>query len=204
MRSIIRTLMIALIASVSVGCAVKKGTINSYVEPTYQQGSIKKVAVFSIRNASVAPSQARDINVRLIKAIVDKNSDVAIVSPANALKAINEAGLASKWADFVEDYYTSGIANKEILTEISRALEVDAIMQGQLVNVQQRDGDGWVTTGSTRVTVSFSIVQASTAKEIWSAAADGVSIRAADLDAPPIAEAIDLALDKVIQNIPSL
>lgn len=191
------------LASVS-SCAVNRGTINSYVEPTYLQGSIKRLAVLAIRNAGRAPSEARDINVKIIQAISAKNAGVEIVSPAAALRAINEAGLANKWADFIEDYYTSGIANKAILVEISKALNVDAIMQGQLVHVFQQDGNGWDTTGTTRITVSFSIIEVSTAKPVWEASSDGVKINAAGMVAPPVADAIGLAIEKIAANLPLL
>ena len=151
-----------------------------------------------------APSEARDINVKIIQAISAKNAGVEIVSPAAALRAINEAGLANKWADFIEDYYTSGIANKAILVEISKALNVDAIMQGQLVHVFQQDVNGWDTTGTTRITVSFSIIEVSTAKPVWEASSDGVKINAAGMVAPPVADAIGLAIEKIAANLPLL
>lgn len=200
-----RLLLIAFLSVAVASCAVNRGTINSYVEPTYQQGSIKKIAVFSIRNAGRAPAEARDINVKIAQAIVAKNPSVEIVSPAAALKIINDAGLADKWADFVEDYYTSGIANKVILKEIAKSLNVDAVMQGQLVNVWQQDGNGWDQKGTTRITVSFSIVEATSAKQIWEASADGIKGNATEFGpAPPIADAIKLAIDKIVENIPLL
>ncbi len=187
------------------GCAISKGTINSYVDPTYSHGAVKKLAVFSIRNARFAPSEARQINRQIIQSLIDKNPDLVIVSPSEALRMINENKLASKWADFVEDYYTSGIANKEILAEISKALEVDGVLQGQLENVRQVDGDGWAIKGNTRVTVSFSIVEANTAKTVWEATSDGIKGTAtASGPAPPIAEALALAIEKISTNMPML
>lgn len=189
----------------SASCAVSKGAITSYVEPTYQAGSIKRLAILSIRNASRAPAEARAINVKVTQAIVAKNPSIEVVSPAAALEAINGAGLAKDWADYLNDYYTSGIANRVILERIAKALSVDAIMQGQLVNVHQEDGNGWSKLGVTRVTVSYSIVEVATAKQIWEATADGIKTTSTEFEAaPPIAEAIQIAIDKILQNIPNL
>jgi len=186
-------------------CGISRGTINSYVEPTYEQGAIKRLALFPIRNAGRAPSEARDINVKIAQAISTKNPGVDIVAPAASVRTINDAGLADKWANFVEDYYTSGIANKVILKDIATALNVDGILQGQLVNVWQQDGDGWARKGQTRITVSFSIVETATGKQVWEASADGIKGNATELgSAPAIAEAIELAIAKIVENIPAL
>lgn len=187
------------------GCAVNKGTINSYVEPTYSSGSIESVAVFSIRNARFAPSEARTINRKIITALTSKNPNLQIVPPSEALRKINESDLAEEWANFVEDYYTSGIANKRILDKVANILGVDAVMQGQLLDVNQRDSAFGYSKAQSRITMSFSIIETETAKPIWEASADGIKGSATTLsEAPPLIEAINLAVDKIVENVPRL
>lgn len=187
------------------GCAVSKGTINSFVEPTYQTGAIKSVAVFSIRNARFAPSEARTVNRKIIQALSKKNPGIKIVSPSEALRKINESDLAENWADFVEDYYTSGIANQNILQKVSTVLGVDAVMQGQMLTVNQRDSAAGYLKAQSRVTMSFSIIETKTAKPIWEASADGIKGSATTMsEAPPLIEAINLAVNKVVENVPKL
>lgn len=187
------------------GCAVNKGTINSYIEPTYKNGEIKSVAVFSIRNARFAPSEARTVNRKIIQALSAKNPNVRIVSPSEALRKINDSDLAEEWADFVEDYYTSGIANQKILQKVSSVLNVDAVMQGQLLTVSQSDGAFGYTKAQSRITLSFSIIETKTAKPIWEASADGIKGSYTTVaEAPPLIEAINLAVDKIVDNVPNL
>lgn len=186
------------------GCSISKGTINSYIEPTYSQGSIKRLAVFSVRNARFAPSEARQINKQIIRALVAKNPNLKIVSPSEALRKINDNDLAHKWAEFVEDYYTSGIANKSILADVSKSLNVDGVLQGQLLSVRQVDGDNWAIKGHTRITISFSIVETHTAKTVWEATSDGIRGNATSNPAPPIADALALAIEKITANMPLL
>ena len=200
--NILKLILLSIFVS---GCAIGKGTINSFVEPTYEIGSIQKVAVFSIRNAGFAPSQARQINKQIIQSLVAKNPEIEIVSPSEALRKINESNLAEKWADFVEDYYTSGIANKSILTSVNKLLGVDAVLQGQLLNVYQVDGDCWIRKGKTIITISFSVIENETAKTVWEASADGIKGSASACGiAPPISDALALAIAKVSENMPLL
>lgn len=172
--------VLALVGLVFIGCAVKKGTINSYIEPTYNRGAIKTIAMFPVRNAKFAPSEVRQLNKELIQTMKKKNPSIEIVSPSKAQRLINESGLAREWANFIEDYYTSGIPDSVALKNISKALKVDAVFQGQLLNIRQNDGDGWTRKGQTRITVSFSIVETETAKIVWEATADGISITATE------------------------
>jgi len=191
------------------GCALNQGTAKSYVDNTYQVGSIKRLALFPIRNASRAPSEARSINVRLAQAIAKKNPDLELVSPARSLELINDAGLADKWADFVEDYYTSGIANQKILAKVGEALQVDAVLQADIVSIYQSDGSGG-RKGISRVTVVMSIIEASSGRRVWEITADGVKedIRlfydVVGSPAPPIEEVIELAVVKILGMMPRL
>ena len=159
-------LVMAFIVLLITGCAINKGTVNSYVEPTYERGSIKTVAVFPIRNARLSPSEARRINKLVIQGLLRRNPDVKIVSPSESLRKINDSNLAEEWASFIEDYFTSGIPNKQILTKVAKHLSVDAVMQGNILNVYQVDGDGWKVRAQARITVELSMVETKTAKTI--------------------------------------
>ena len=195
------------VAVIFTGCVIKKGTINSYVEPTYDRGNIKTIAMFPMRNAKFAPSEARQLNKQLSQEMQKKNPNIRIVPPSKALRMINDSGLASEWADFVEDYYTSGIADKIVLAKFSKALKVDAIFQGQLEKIIQRDSGGFGTTvkGLTRITLSFSIVETKTAKTIWEATVNGIYGTASNYEeAPSIKDTIDLAMKKLKENMPWL
>jgi hypothetical protein len=147
---------------------------------------------------------SRQINNRIINSITSKNPEITFTSPSASLRKINDSGLASEWNDFVEDYYNSGIVNNKILYKISNSLGVDAVLLGQLISVYQSDGNGWDTTGTTIVTVIYSILEVSTAMTIWEVTADGIVKREMDIPAPPISEAIDLAIEKITQNVPRL
>ncbi len=200
-----------------IGCtAMNTGEINSYVEVSYNPGSIKQVAIFSIRDVHFGPyeslqlnnriinSMSGQINNRIINSITSKNPEITITSPSASLRKTNDSVLASEWNDFVEDYYDSGIVNKKILYKISNSLGVDAVLLGQLISVYQSDGNGWDTTGTTIVTVIYSMLEVSTAMTIWEVTADGFVKREIDIAAPPISEAINLAIEKITHNVPRL
>jgi hypothetical protein len=189
-------------------CSTNRASIDSYVDPTYSKGGIKSIAVFPIRNARLSPSQAILINKKLIQGIIKVNPNIEIISPSKAQRIINESEIASEWSDFIEDFYTSGIADKVILQKFSKLLKADAIFQGNISRITQVDGSARFPA-TTRVDIQFSILEVSTAKTTWSVTSNGFRAETASfgqfvVPAPPTSEAIKLSLDKVLGDIPRL
>ena len=187
-----------------VGCATHTATINSYVDPTYRSGQIQSIAIFPIRNARMAPGEAQQINRRVSVFINRRDPEIRLVSAVEAVNRLNENGLASAWAVFLDNYVSSGVPDVNVLAQIGEAVGADAIIQGEILNVFQQDGaDG--QKGVTRVTVRFTMLDCQNGKMAWEATSDGrreTAIAGEMFHAPPIIEAIYLAVDKVLETLP--
>ena len=184
-------------------CATNKGTINSYTDPTFGSENIATVAIFPIRNTKAAPSEARQINRKLAVALQSVNPDVSFVNEVEAVAALDKAGLGQTWADFVTGYSVSGIPDVRKLKSVSEAIDTDTILQGEMVSVVQEDGSYGMNAGTTRVTVRYTLMDTDDGKLLWEASADGIRKTATTLgDAPPVIEAVNLAVDKIIENLP--
>jgi len=203
------TLFVAVCSMIGMmtGCAVKDARIDSFVEPTYQVGDIKSVAIFPVQNASIAPNAANKINISIVRAMQTKSPNVELISPAEASRRINDAGIVSQWRMFIEDFSTAGLVNKRYLEAIAKALGTDAVMQGFIGRISQKDGmrpgDG---IGITRVSVSYAIIDLRNAKIIWQSNATG-RYQTGSFGfhvAPEVSETIDVALKKLTDNMPSL
>jgi hypothetical protein len=190
-----------LAALVISGCATSKATIDSYVDPNFSTGSVKNIAVFPLRNARLAPSEALQLNRDITQAINRKNPAIQITGAAEAIEILNEKGLAEQWTKFLENYVTSGIPNAAILRDVGAALEVDSILQGELINVVQSDGDGW-SRAVTRVTVHYAMMDVAGNKTAWDATSDGIVNGNYYESAAPIIEAVRLAQNKILEALP--
>ena len=196
--------VIVILGLIAIGCATSKGTVDSFTQASYQPGSIDKIAIPNLRNANAAPSQARQVTRRVTRAITRKNPDVDIVTPNRFNGFLSDNDLVGKYANFIEDYNTSGIANRAF-TEHLKTAGIDGILIGMISRVKQQDGTYGGNRGNTRVTLTFAIVDTTNNSVMWSASADGVKNTATTLeDAPPIAQAIKAAVDKIEPNLPTL
>ena len=133
-----------------------------------------------------------------------QNPEIELVSSVTAVARLNEHQLASDWAIFLDNYVSSGVPDASLLGEIGAAIGVDAIIQGEILNVFQQDGaEG--QKGITRVTVRFTMLDVNNGKLAWEATSDGRRETALGGDmfhAPPIIEAIELAVDKLLSTLP--
>ena len=188
-----------------VGCATHKATINAYTDPSFSRGEVRSIAIFPIRNTRAAPSESQVINRQVTQALHAKDPNLRIVGPTEAVEQLNNAGLADDWADFLERYVMSGVPDAASLAKIGNALQCDAVMQGEVLNVFQEDGQWGRNKGQTRVTVRYTILDTRKGKLLWEASSDGIRKTAlATSGAPPIIEAVSLAVEKILQNLPVL
>jgi hypothetical protein len=186
------------------GCATHTATINSYVDPTYRSGQFQSIAVFPIRNTRMAPSEAQQINRRVSVFINRRDPEIRLVSSVEAVNRLNESGLANAWAVFLENYVSSGVPDANVLAQIGAAVGADAIIQGEILDVFQQDGAD-EQKAITRVTVRFTMLDCQGGKMVWEATSDGrreTAIAGNMFHAPPIIEAIHLAVDKVLESLP--
>jgi len=207
MKNYIKMLFLGIIFLTFTSCSATKSSINSYIEPTYTKGEIKSIAILPIKNARFSPSEARSLNRNLIQIMSNKNPTIEIIAPSKAIRLISESDISKEWANFLDDYYTSGLLNKKTLTKISNILKVDAIFQGELMNVTQKDGGGYGSSvkGKSMVSMSFSIIDCKKSNILWEAKVSGTKGNIDVVsDAPPISEAIDMAMSKVKENMPIL
>jgi hypothetical protein len=174
-----------------------------YVDPTFKMDNIESIAIFPIRNARVALNESNQINRKIAMSINNSQSNIRVLGPVETINILNENDLAEYWADFLDNYIMSGIPDQKRVKAIGDALEVDAFIQGEILDIQQKDGVFGYYAGKTRVTVRYTMIDTGDAKVLWEATSDGISSTATTLEsAPPIISAIEVAVDKIISNLP--
>jgi hypothetical protein len=187
----------------ALSCATHSASLNAYSDPGFHSRSITSLAVFPVRNARLSPGEAQEVNRRISAGIVSKNPSIKLLSAAEATRLLNEKSLASDWARFLDNYSTSGVPDSQALQKFGAALSVQAILQAEMVNVVQEDGAYGRRPGRTRVTVRATMLSLTDGKLLWEATSDGLRETATTVEkAPPIAEAISLAIDKLLSSLP--
>ncbi len=136
--------------------------------------------------------------------IANKNPQLTLVSANSFNNLLNDLGIVDDYSDFIEDYVTSGIANREFLEQLKNK-NIDALMISELSNAYQQDGAYGRNLGETRITLTFTVIDTNTNDIIWTASADGIKGTSTTLGtAPALIEAINLAVEKIQESVPIL
>jgi len=180
------------------GC--QNASLESYVDPSYSAKEIRRVAVLPMTNASITPGQAQELSRAFAQGLNRSNPAVEIIGAGEAIDRINAANMADEWATFLRNYHTSGIPNTNTVKRVGKLLGVDAIIQGSVLNVSQRDSNGY-DYPMTRVTVRYGAISAKSGALLWEISSEG-TIQPYSYTAAPLIDAIRLANGKVIDSIP--
>ena len=198
MFSLLRPLTAFVIGLLLVGC--ETASLDSYVDPSYSAKDIRRVVVLPMTNAGITPGQAQELSRSFAQGMLRTNPNLEIMGAGEAIDKINAANLADEWAVLLRNYNTSGIPNTNIVKRIGAVLGVDAIIQGSVLSVSQKDSNGF-DYPMTRVNVRYGAINAKTGAMLWEISSEG-SIQPYSYTAAPVIDAVRLAHGKILSSIP--
>lgn len=187
-----------------IGCAT--AGLKTYVDPSIQPGSINSVAIFPMRNVRLLPDESRVINRSISQRFQQESPKVRILGPGESIDLINQKGLADKYSDFLRNFAMSGIPNVITLKEIGNALDVDAILQGEVFDIVQINGRfGLDTNSRTFLTVRYYLLSTHKGNILWEATSNVKKSTVTVFEpAPPVYEVISIANEKILTSLPKL
>lgn len=198
MPSLLRPLCVLALALMLGGCTT--ASLDSFVDPSYSSKDIRKVVVLPMTNAGITPGQAQELSRAFAQGMLRANPNLEIMGAGEAIDKINADDLADEWATFLRNYNTSGIPNTNTVKRIGSTLGVDAIIQGSVLSVSQKDSNGY-DYPMTRVNVRYGAISAKTGAMLWEISSEG-TIQPYSYTAAPVIDAVRLAHDKILRSIP--
>lgn len=204
MKNLISLASIVALSAIFMGCSLSHATIKTFVDPSIQSASVKSIAVFSLRNTSLSPGEALELDRNMTQAFVKKNSSLKILGAAEATQKLNEMGLVEDYSKFLSEFEHSGIPNTVILKKIGTALGIDAILQGRLQNVIQRDGSYPQQAAETSLTLRYTLMNVQNGNTLWEGTSAASKRKGSLAKSPPIYEVIDIAMKKMLKSLPEL
>ncbi|MGH9369255.1 MAG: hypothetical protein ACRD3M_16460 [Thermoanaerobaculia bacterium] len=185
------------------GCASSKTTVRSYTDPTAGTRRLSAIAVLPMRNAAVAQAESIRMNREVAQTVQRQNPQLKVLGPVEAVQLLNQHNLVAEYDLYLTTLAQSGIPNAEIMRRIGQALQVDAIMQGQIVGLFQQDGAYGRNAGITKFTLRYSIVSTQDGLLLWETFGDVDERTATTVENAP---ALELVLPKataiILKSIP--
>ncbi|MDP2883906.1 MAG: hypothetical protein Q8P51_02655 [Ignavibacteria bacterium] len=198
------------------GCSGAAATIQTYVNPSLNSSKITSVSVFPLNNAFLQQSDSLgtgdmiEINRMFQMEFARKNSKTKILDPVSSTELLKKGDLVNPYDALLRDYYTNtNIPNAQTLKSIGQNLGVDAIIQGFVVGVFQRDGVFGsyqipASRGETKVTIKYVMFSTMSGDVLWEATCQGYDSVTPFQKAPPISKMIEMIKDKLVSALPAL
>jgi hypothetical protein len=124
------------------GCGTKTHPVKLFVDESFSKGAIEKIAVFpfsSALNAASDPNRLAPTTFdQLFRTELDQRKDYKWIAPGSVEYVLNQEGLGTDAARFVDDWRKKREVDKEFLATIGKALQVDGVLIG-VVDVWQQD-----------------------------------------------------------------
>jgi len=148
-----------------------------------------------------------EINKMFQKAFAEKNSKTTLINSASSTELLNQGSLVDSYGKLLTVYWETGILNTATLNKIGKYLKVNAIIQGFVVQIYQRNGVFYGlsgTPGETKITVKYVMFSTNSGNVLWEVSADGYKGVNAFQQAPPVSDVIELLMEKIISALPIL
>jgi hypothetical protein len=145
------------------------------------------------------------MNRDFVRAFIAANPHVVVTDAAVSARTLSDASLVERYGAFLQRYTITGIPNPQLLADMGSALHVDAIIQGEVIEIVQRHELLDVQDGETLVTIRYRMTGTRTASILW----EGTGHAAAGKKelvrrVPPLSELIATAEQEVIKVVPKL
>lgn len=192
-------------ASLIFGIGCSQTPSRTAVRPSIQPGQIKSLGILPLRNEGVIPDHSRTLNRAVLQTFHRKNPHITIVGPTESIALIERAGLTDTYSKFLRNFARPGIPDLSPVRALGDTLGVDAILQGEIFNIQQVDGDYQGNVGLTSLTVRYSLVGTHDGIILWETVSNPKRATKTPFEpAPPLYQVISEAQNWIASFLPLL
>lgn len=201
--SILLPVILSTVSFFSSGCASYSASIDTRLDPVFARTSIQRLVVLPIRSSRLPLTDAQQLDRDFLQTVRKRRPSIVIISSADAVRALHEKGLAHEWTRFLHDWNAGGIPDAGLLRTIGQTLGVDAIIQGEISNIEKTDGVYRTSKATTRATVRYAMLGVQSGTLLWEASSIGLLTTVTTLEsAPPIMDVVQMAHQKVLETLP--
>lgn len=194
--------------ALAVASCAKSGP---YYDLDARTSPIESVAVLPFPNQGLTQIDYRDIDTHLSTALGLQLADMRVMPSRRAASRVREAGDWKAWRTYQAGPLSVGALDTALVRQIGAALGTDVFMTGELLDIFRKDGErltgrgaaqfGAPAPGETRVEVQLYLFDCDSGRLIWRHAGKGKLVSSSRDPAPPIADTVAMAIDKLLEHL---
>ena len=134
----------------------------------------------------------------MAQAFTARNAEVRVVEPSET-----RSRYVADYSSFLRDYNTYGILDKHTLAKMADTLNVDAVLHGTIIAMEQQDGFPY-PIAYTKVKLTYALIGLRNAEVLWNVSAIASVRKSTFSGAPDSNEAIADVQKMVLDQLPEL
>ena len=178
--------------------------LRTFRDPSLRSVHMARVAVLPLRGTKLPPDVEGDLNRAATRRLAATNPNLEIIGPAQSQRLLEDAGLAGSYSRFARSSPTPGDIDMVGLKRISDALKTDAILQGDVWQIDRPNDGFFHHTVVAELTLRYSLIGLGNGELLWENSATVRKERMKSEDAPRIEDAIPRAQSLVLKDFPTL
>lgn len=200
-RYIIYFLSILYILSIA-GCAPTKATFNSKTFADISNKDIVSIALVPFAGIETGRKELGKIDTTIIDSFKKGKIKTKYIGSLEAYQKLSGSEI-SEWNNIYRNDAISHDSAINLAAKIGKILKADAVIQGEVSNIVQHDAAYGEKFGDTKVTLKISMFSTATGKLLWTATSQGtVGTLTTNDPAPPVIDAVDVAVKEIFKNFP--
>ncbi|OGU55190.1 MAG: hypothetical protein A2V66_00540 [Ignavibacteria bacterium RBG_13_36_8] len=181
-------------------CAPSELTINYLVDPKISNEKISTIALMPLIDNYLTDEERMDIDERFFDLL---ENNYRVLDTEQSIELLKQNDLLEDWKIFWNNYLTNQHIDKNLLLTIGKRIKIDAIVQGNVLDISKQLPVHRKIIGETSAKLKYSIFSTTSGKLLWEANSFSKQINAHTDQATPMAmEALDIALDEIMDNFP--
>lgn len=195
-------LLMAAVLLAGTGCAKSEASIASSTSDALASSRLNSLAILPV--PALEGASASELSLAVGRQISAESNDIRLVGPSDSRSRIEQNELTADWRALTETLSMESAPSAEIVAGLGRSLNVDAILQGVVYDIDNRQHAAFGNRGKIELTVRVVLLQTTTGEILWEARSRAVKEAETTFANPSMDEALELAINEILESFPTL
>jgi len=130
-------------------CSQTKTTINNFTAPEFKLEATRTVALIKLDAEYLSEDEIAIADAKFLKEIETRFKDIKFYDAASVSKTLKEKNIGNVWDSFWKNYISTNNVDETLLFDLAEELKVNAVLHGQVIEVNKVYGEHRKTIGET-------------------------------------------------------
>lgn len=197
------TSIFLLLIFIAFACSSSNSSIKEFTAPEFKLMTIRTVALIKLDAEYLSEKEIAAADEKFFKEIQTRFKDIKFYDAVSVSNTLKEKNMENVWNEFWDNYISTGNADETLLFDLAEVLKVNAVLHGEVIEVNKIYGEHRKTIGQTSAKIKYALFSLKSGKLLWEATITGTQENAhSDQPVPKAIEAVNIAITDVINNIP--